>query len=588
VGDVGKRRVAARDADSQSPVIALLLAASVVAQVICPAERDTLWRILASGEVASGCAGSRDSILLSRDEGEPASAFLRRAGNILVAAGAPEQGLVLLSRARTAGGPRDSLLAETSEALLALGRIEQAVAATYALDDISRSPVLLRQRSKMLRLVGMPEEARQAQRSADSLDPPVSRWVWDRRPEFLAALSGRDDREERKTDPAFARRRLLQEGLNAGTSLAVDPSDTSTYAGRSTSQFALVQWGGGSESWRFDASMSAWSVLAVPDPESPPWGVGGSLALRRVWPRGWWSKVSGGMQRSWRGRAFEEDDYDGMVASGWSHGSFSTSLAHRQYLSVAETNVPSNTTSLSCAFAPSRGPRWNATGSLGWSGGEDSRLEIPVPATIWRTIGVQEGARLWRDDRHPPSWTLIDPTTGVPMDSARMVSFYYGARPRPVPQPDPSDFTLVEFRPARYWSPSLSLGLTQDLPWKFQAGAGVSTGWRLWTRSETILLADPWTPLENTGYLVLARDEATGNLFLVTDPKGGTFVDLDETRRRRDHWTPISLTLSWTPLSWSSLQVGWQATETGTNTADIDSTVASTGSTWSASVYIWW
>lgn len=569
-------------------MIALLLATSVAAQAICPAARDTLWRILASGEVASGCVGMSDSVLLSREEGEPAAAFLRRAGNILVAAGAPEPGLVLLSRARTAGGPRDSLLAETSEALLALGRIEQAVAATYALEGVARSPVLLRQRAKVLRLVDLPEEARQAQRTADSLDPPVFRWVWDRRPEFVAALSGRDDQEERRTDPVFARRRLLQEGLNAGTSLAVEPSDTSTYTGRSTSQFALVQWGGGSESWRLDASVSAWSVLAIPDPEAPPWGVSGNLALRRIWPRGWWSKVGAGMQRNWRGREYEEDGYDGLIASGWSRGAFSASLAHRQYLSVAENLVPSNSTSLSCAFAPSRGPRWNAAGSLGWSGGRDSRLEITVPATIWRTIGVQEGARLWRDDRHPPSWTLIDPATGVPMDSAQMVSFYYGPRPRAVPQPDPSDFTLLELRPAEYWSPSLSLGLTQNLPWKFQAGMGVSTGWRLWTRSQTVLLADPWIPLENTGYLVLARDEATGNLFVVTDPKGGTFVDLDESRRRRDHWTSISFTLSWAPMSWNSFQVGWQATETGTNTADIDSTVASSGSTWSASVYIWW
>lgn len=571
-------------------MISLLLALGMSAQANCPAELDTLWRILASGDAVSGCQGVPDSVVLSRNVGEPAATFLRRAGNTLVAAGAPEQGLVLLSRARTAGGPQDSLLAETAEALLAMGRIEQAVAATYALEGISSSAVLLRERAKMLRVVGMPQEALVASHSADSLDPPGFRWTWDARPEFIAALSGRDDQEERKTDPAFARRRLLQEGLNAGTSLAVEPSDTSTYSGRSTSQFAQVQWGGGTEFWRLDGSFYAWSVLSVPlpDPAAPPWALSSNLSLRRDWSEGWWSKAGAGAQRSWRGGVFEEDDYDGLIASGWSRGAFSASVAHRQYLSVAENLVPSNNTSLSCGWAPSRGPRWSATGSLGWSGGNDSRMEIVVPATIWRTVGVEEGTRLWRDDRHPPSWSLIDTATGLPMDSAQMVSFYYGARPRAVPQSAPSDFSIVEFRPSEYWSPSLSLGLNQTLPWKFQAGVGVSTGWRLWTQSSIILVADPWTPLVNGGYLTLARDEETGNLFVVTDPKGGTFVDLDETRRRRDHWTSVSFTLSWAPLSWTSWQVGWQATETGTNIADIDSTVASSSSTWSASAYFWW
>lgn len=563
---------------------------SILVQADCDPGLDTLWRILRSGNAVSGCDAEPDSTLLVREVGEDPPAFFRRSGNILRQAGLPEQGLLLLSRARSAGGPQDSLLAESAEALLAMGRVEQAIAATYALEGTKPSAVLLRERAKLLSLVGMAEEARQSMRTADSLDPPESNWRWDSHPGLLVYTSVREDEVKGKVDPAFERRRTLQNGLGAGGFLATETSDTSTYVGRSLSPYAQVDWGGGTPDWRVEGSLSTWSVFPLPevDAADPPWGVSTGLSLRRAWRAGWWSKIAFNGQRTWRGEFFDNDQLDGTLSSGWSKGSFSASMSHRQEGTRQETWVPSNSTSLSFGWAPSKGPRWSASTAMGWTGGRDARYDAVVPAVIWRTIGVTEGARLWRDDKHPPSWTLLDPVTGVPLDSAQMVSFYYGPRPRPVPAPGAVDFTITELRPSEHWDPSLSLSLKQALPWRFSASMGVSTGWRLWTQAGTILLVDPWTPLAASGELTLARDEHSGKLYLITDTKGGTFIPVDETRRRRDHWTTLSLTLSWTPLTWTSWQIGWQATETGTNVADIDSTVASRSSTWSASACVWW
>jgi len=561
-----------------------------LARAGCSPGQDTLWRVLLSGATTSGCAPMDDSVLATRGLGERPALFYRRAGNLLVATGKPEQGLDLLSEARKAGGPDDSLLAESAEALLSLGRMEQALAATYGLEGNHRSAFLLRERAKLFSLGGMESEARIAQASADSLDLRHSPWTWDHRPTVSLALSGRDDRESHSTDSAFARRRKLQAGfVPSGVLSDLGSGDTTTFLGRSASQYFELDWGGENAQWRLDGSASGWSVVNVPDllPD-PPWGLAGGLSLRRIWSAGAWSKLATNWQRSWRGKVFQQDDLDASLSSGWSRGIFSTSLTDKVALSYATEWLPSNTTSLGFGLAPSWGPRWSASGSIAYSGGADVHLPMTLPASIWRTRGVAEGIRVWRDDRHPPSWTLLhsDSVKAVPYDSAQMVRFQSGLAA--VPIPDAQDVTFEEIRPTPYWAPSLSIGLSQTLPWSLRAGLGVATGWRLWTRPETIILADPWTPLLTSGTLVMARDEETGKLFVVTDTKGGTFVALDETRLRRDNWTSLSITLSWTPLSWTTWQIGWRATETNTNTADIDSTVASTRSTISVDGVFWW
>lgn len=557
----------------------------------CPPATDTLWKVLRSGDVAGGCVASSDSVLAQRGAGEPASAFLRRAGNLLVAAGRPSQGLDLLARARAAGGaPEDSLLAESAEALLALGRIEQAVAATYALGP-DPSAVLLLERARVFSAAGLEEEGNKALRDAFAKDARSARsWKWDRRPSLTFVGSWRYDREEKSVDSAFHRRIVLQNGL-LPTRLqdATIGPDTTVDLGGAGSGFLQADWGGGSSAWRLEGNVSTWGVRLQSDPSSLPWGFGTGLGLRRQWSPNAWTRISTGWQRSWRDGDFEEDDIDGMLATGGSWGAFSASLSHRQVAArTTDGWTPSNGTSCAFGWSPSRGPDWSASGSLAWSGGKDSRFSYVIPASVWRTRGVQEGIRLWSSDRHPPAWTLVD-STGASYDSARMVDISMrGERSRYYPAISPSDVEIVDFRPAAYWSPSLSLGLSQALPWEFRVGAAAGVGWRLWSQAETILLGDPWSARTSTGSLVMARDEESGKLFIVTDPKGGTFVALDETRRRRDHWTTLSITLSWTPLSWTSWQIGWRGTETSTNVADIDSTVASLRSTWSLDGSVWW
>lgn len=566
----------------------MILVLSILSGIFsCSSGVDTLWQVLWSGETLSGCRTiPGDSLAATRKEGESVAQFLRRAGNALVEAGLPAQGLDKLSRARTSGGPQDSLLAEIAEALLAMGRLEQAVAATYALEGSPPSVVLLRQRAKVFALAGLEEESRQALEQAESLAPrPSEEWKLDRRPNLFAVLSGRDDREERSVDPAFARRATLQSGfLPGGTITDPNRGDTSVFLGRSVSQNIQMDWGLGNPSWRFEASLSAWSVTLLTHPEELPWGVSGGLSLRRRWNSAWWTRSSLSWQRNWRDGT--EDDVDGGVSTGWAHGPFSAAISHREMLAVEPERIPSRSTNLSMGWSPKRGPRWSASGGMAWKGGQDANYSIEVPATTWRTRGVAEGLRLWRDDRHPPSWTLLDPVSGASFDSAQMVRFGLGLSR--VPESAPQDIVLQERRPSAYWTPSLSLGLTQDLPWKFRANLVAGHGWRMWSDPMTVLLADPWTPLLASGSLVVARDEETGQRFLVTDPKGGTFIPLDETRRRRDHWTTLSFTLSWTPLPWTSWQIGWRATQTETNIADIDSTVATTRSTWSLDGSVWW
>lgn len=545
--------------------------------------------MLRSGEAVDGCAPVvADSILVERRLGESVAQFLRRAGNALVGEGLPSRGLDLLSRARTAGGPRDSLLAESAEALLVMGRLEQAVAATYASEGEKVSVVLLRQRARVFAAAGLEDESRKALREAENLDPaPARGWEFDRRPSVSWVVSGRDDNEDREVDPAFRHRRELQQGfLPTGNVSDPNSGDTSVFLGRSLSQFLQVDYGAGDRRWRLEATATGWSVTQTSGVDDLPWGVSMGFGARRAWSTSTWTRAGGSWQRSWRGWDRADDDLDASLSTGWSRGAVSASLSHRQVLSHSEVWVPSNASALALAWAPSRGPKWSLSGSLAWSGGRDASLATTVPAKVWRTRGVQQGSRLWNDDLHPPSWTLLDPATGVPCDSARMVRFGLGLSR--VPEPAEVDVALEERRTATYWTPAISWGLSQALPWRLRASVGVATGWRLWSRSEKILLADPWTPLASSGSLVLARDEESGKLFLVTDPKGGTFVTLDETRRRRDHWNTLALTLSWTPLPWTSWQIGWRATETATNIADIDSTVAPRRSTWSVDGSFWW
>lgn len=568
-------------------LVGLLIWATSAAE---PCPQDSLWRVLRSGRVLSGCSDAGDSLLVERSSGEPAGFFLRRAGNLLVASGRPAPGLDLLARARTAGGPRDSLLAESAEALLALGRLEQALGATWV-DGSDRSEVLLRQRSRIFELAGLHDDAREARERADSLASIHGGiWRWEPRPSMAANLGLRSERNETWVDPLYRQRAIWAQGIVPDYGLGDDESDTALVSGDGASLFAMVSWGGSDSDWKLGGNGSVWGASSRTfDPDVLPWGLGVGFGLERRMSDRWRVGLDLGAQSDFVGPSREQDRWSTGVSATWNGKIVSMSIADVFQLSWSESGenkVPVNTVGWSASAKPARGPRWNLGGALSWVGQEDVESRSSVPSVVWRTRGVREGMAIWGEGGDPPAWTLLDPATGTAYDSAAMARMAYGLVR--VPEPTEGETPLVERRPGSYWAPSISVGVAQALPWKLGIGFSVASGWRSWSEEQTVLVADPWTRIDMGRIPRIAVDESTGRRWLASDPAGGTFILLDDTRRRRDHWTTAGLSVTWAPMVWCSWLVQWSSTRTETNIADLDSAVAGRKSSWSIGASLFW